>query len=154
VESRRGRNKTWTAIASPNRRWFKALARAVKRDLKAAGKLWLPWWAVFCVGIVTLLAAWLFDFLGRYEFVRPALATAGVLPFAVYLKRNLIHRAWFWGTMTTIGACHVAVILLVSWTTSWVPARTTALFVSADLVVILALVAVAGRFFDRSDRSD
>jgi hypothetical protein len=123
-----------------------ALAKDIKRDIRAAKKIRLPWWALVCVGIGALFVSWLFDVLGRLELAVPAMATAGVLAFALYVKRNLIHRGWFWGTIAIVAAFHVALVSLVPWTTRWVPAVKIAAIGSADLILILALLALLGKF--------
>jgi len=59
--------------------------------------------------------------------------------------------------MAIVAAFHVALVSLVKWTTRWVPAVKIAAIGSADLILILALLALVGKFTDglaaRDDRS-
>ena len=69
-----------------------------------------------------------------------------VVAFAVALKWNLRRRPWFWNTMAILTLLHVPLILFVPWGTRWVPAMMIALIGSADLILILVIISVAGRF--------
>lgn len=72
----------------------------------------------------------------------------GVLGFAIALKRNLRRHPWFWGTMAILAALHVPLILFVPWTARWVPAIAIAGVDSADLIVMLAILAIVGKFME------
>lgn len=124
------------------------LADEIKGDIKAAKKIRLPWWALLCLGIGSFLAAWLFDHLGRFNLVLPTLNCVFVLGFTVAVKRKLKRHAWFWGTMTILAALHVPLILFVPWTTKWFPALAIAAIDSADLIVMLAILAVVGKYME------
>lgn len=124
------------------------LANDIKSDIRAAKKIRLPWW-----GILTWMAAcvpiiWLFDHSGRFDLALPALVSIGMLGFTIAVKRNLKRQAWFWGTMAILAALHVPLILFVPWTTIWVPAIAIAAIGSADLIVMLAILAVVGKFME------
>jgi ABC-type multidrug transport system permease subunit len=122
------------------------LADEIKGDIRAAKKIRLPWWALLCLGIGSFLAAWLFDHLGKFNLVLPTLNCIFVLGFTVAVKRKLKRHAWFWGTMAILVALHVPLVLFVPWTTKWVPALAIAAIDSADLIVMLAILAVVERF--------
>lgn len=124
------------------------LANDVKGDIKAAKKIRLPWWGVLCVIIGSLPAYWLFDHFGRLNIALPTLNGVGMLGFAIAVKWKLRRRVWFWITMAVIAALHVPLILFVPWGTRWVPALAIAAIDSADLVVILAILAVVGKFME------
>ena len=126
------------------------VANNIKGDIEAARKVRLPWWALLCLGISALLFSWLFDHLGRFELVIPALNSTLVLGFAVILKRNLRRRPWFWGTIAILAALHVPLILFFPWSTQWIPAITIAVIDSVDLIVILTIISVVGRFMEGS----
>ena len=118
------------------------LADDIKNDAKAAKKMRLPWWGVLCGIIGSTLSAWLFDHFGRLDLALPTLIIIGTLGFAVVIKWKLRRRVWFWITMTAIMALHVPLILLVPWTTKWVPAPVLVPFCVADLIVMLAILSV------------
>jgi len=122
------------------------IASEIKGDIKAARKVRLPWWGLLCVGIGAYLTSWLFDHLGRFDLVLPILNAFFVLGFAVAVKWKLRRRSWFWITMTILAVFHVPLILLVPWTTKWIPAIAIALIDSADLVLMLAILAIVGNF--------
>ncbi len=124
------------------------LADEIKGDIRAAKKIRLPWWALLCLGIGSFLAAWLFDHLGKFNLVLPTLNCIFVLGFTVAVKRKLKRHAWFWGTMAILVALHVPLVLFVPWTTKWIPALLIAAIDSADLIVMLAILAVVERFME------
>jgi hypothetical protein len=120
----------------------------IKNDIRAAKKIWLPWWAVLCVMIGGGLGCWLFDHLGRFDLALPTMNGVAVFGFAIAVKRELSRRAWFWITMAVIAALHVPLILFVPWTTRWVPALAIAAIDSADFCVILTILSVVGKFME------
>ena len=72
----------------------------------------------------------------------------GLLGFVIALKWKLRRHVWFWITIITIAALHVPLLLFVPWTTKWVPAMAIAGIDSADLIVILSILTVAGKYSD------
>jgi len=52
------------------------------------------------------------------------------------------------GAMAVLAALHIPLILFVPWTTKWVPALAIAAIGSADVTMMLAMVAVIGRFME------
>ena len=127
------------------------LANEIKGDVKEAQKIRLPWWALFCLGIGSFLAAWLFDHLGRLDLVLPALNSVFVLCFILVLKWKLRRHQWFWITMIIIAALHVPLILFVPWTTKWVPALAIAFIDSVDFCAILWVLAIVGKFVEKEN---
>jgi hypothetical protein len=123
-----------------------SLANDVRNDIKAARRLRLPWWSVLFGIVGSFLLAWLFDSFGELELVLPILNSIAVLGFTVVLKRKLWGRAWLWITMAVLAALHVPLVLFVPWTSKWVPAIAIAAIDSGDLIVMLAILAVVGRF--------
>lgn len=124
------------------------LAKDFKNDIKAAKKIRLPWWVLLCLGIGSVPIYWLFDHFGRFNLALPALNSILVVGFAVAVKWNLRRHAWFWGTMAILAALHVPLVLFVPWTSKWVPAIAIAAIDSGDLIVMLAILAVVGRFME------
>lgn len=130
------------------------LANEIKDDIKAARKIRLPWWALLCLGIGSFLAAWLFDHLRRFDLVLPTLNSIFVLGFAVAVKWKLRRHTWFWGTIAILAALHVPLVLFVPWATKWVPALAIAAIDSADLIVMLTILSVVGKFTEGSETSE
>jgi hypothetical protein len=125
------------------------LANDIKGNIRAARKIRLPWWGVVCWMAGCALVVWPLVVLRRFDLALPILNSMAVLGFAIALKRNLRRHAWFWGTMAILAALHVPLILFVPWTTRWVPAIAIAAIDSADLIVMLAILAVVGKFMER-----
>lgn len=126
----------------------------IKNDIKTAKKIRLPWWAVLSWMVVCAPIIWLFDHSGRFDLALPTLVSVGMLGFAIALKWKLKRHAWFWGTMAILAALHVPLILFVPWTTKWVPAIAIAAIGSADICVILAVLAVVKKFMEGSKTAE
>jgi hypothetical protein len=130
------------------------LTKDIKNDIKAAKKIWLPWWAVLSLIIGGLPIIWLFDHFGKLNLFLPTFNCVGMLGFAIAVKWKLRRQAWFWGTMAILAALHVPLVLFVPWTTKWVPAIAIAAIDSADLIVMLAILSVLGKFVEGSKTSE
>ena len=130
------------------------VAKDIKNDIKAAKKIWLPWWAVLCLIIGGLPVVWLFDHFGKLDLFLPTFNCIAILGFAIAVKRNLRRHAWFWGTMAILAALHVPLILFVPWTTKWVPAIAIAAIDAVDFIVMLAALAAVGRFVEGPKASE
>jgi hypothetical protein len=65
---------------------------------------------------------------------------------AIALRWKLRRHVWFWITMTILAALHVPLILLVPWSTKWIPAVVTAPVSIADLCIMLWVLSVVGEF--------
>jgi hypothetical protein len=124
------------------------LANDIKGNIKAARKIRLPWWGVLCWMAGCALVVWPLVVLRRFDLALPILNSMAVLGFAIAVKRNLRRHAWFWGAMAIFAALHVPLVLFVPWTTRWVPAIAIAAIDSADLIVMLAILAVVGKFME------
>ena len=130
------------------------LTNDIKSDIKAAKKLRLPWWGVLCLIFGSLPLYWLFDHFGRFDIALPTLVSIGMLGFVIAVKRKLARHAWFWGTMAILAALHVPLVLFVPWTTKWVPAIAIAAIGSADICVMLAILAVVAKFMEGPKTTD
>ena len=131
-------------VTKHGRRFKHALGIDIRSDIKAAKKVWLPWWGVLTWMVFCLPIIWLFDHFGRLDLAMPALSGIGLFGFIITLKWTLRRYVWFWTTMTIIAALHVPLILFVHWTTRWVPAAMIAGIVSVDFFVIITIVAAIG----------
>jgi hypothetical protein len=125
------------------------VVKQIKDDVHAATRIRLPWWAVLCVIIIGALGAWLFDSRGRLDLLLPTLNSSAVIGFVVAVKGKLKRRGWFWITIGLLAALHLPLILFVPWTTKWVPAITIAAIDSADLIAVITILSLVGRFFER-----
>jgi hypothetical protein len=127
----------------------------VKNDIKAAKKIpRLPWWAVLCVIIISILMDWLFYHLGRFNLALPTLDGIVVFGLVIAVKWTLRRRVWFWITMTGIAALHILLILYVPWTTKWVPAAAIAGIVTIDVCVVFVILAVVEKLLERFRTSE
>ena len=117
----------------------------VRKEIKAAQRIWLPWWAVLTCMAVSLPVILLFDHFGRMEMSLPTLNSVGVIGFILYLKWRLKRHAWFWIAMTMIAALHALLIWYVPWTKKWVPALAIGAIDSMDLCVILWAISAIER---------
>jgi hypothetical protein len=110
----------------------------------------LPWWGtVWHGGALPVLI--LFDHFGKLALARPTLASAAIVTIAIALRWKLRWHAWFWGTMISIAALHVRLILFVPWTTKWVQVFVIIPIGSGDLYLILWILAIVGKL--RATRS-
>lgn len=114
----------------------------IKDDIRAAKKIWLPWWALLCWGAACALIELLLLALGRFDLALPTVNSIAVVGFLIALKRKLWPHAWFWGTMAVLAALHVPLVLFVPWTTKWVPALAIAAIDSGDLILMLTILSV------------
>jgi hypothetical protein len=117
----------------------------IKSDLEVLKKMRLPWWALLCMMIGGGLGSWFFDSIGRDSMALPTMNCIMVFSFLVVLKWRLRRHMWFWAILTIAAALNVLMILFVPWTENWVPALAIAVIDTADLIVILAIISVAGR---------
>src|ERR1700722_14875239 len=106
----------------------------------------LPWWGVLCVILGTVLLAFFFVSFGRYDLARPSLISVAMVALATAMRWKLRKRMWFWITITIVAALHLPLILLVPWTTKWIPAVLIAPFGIADLYAMLAILSIVGKF--------
>lgn len=114
-------------------------------------KIRLPWWGVLswtaaCAVILSALIE-----IGRFDLFMPTLVSVGMIGVAIAVKWRLRRRTWFWITMAFLAGLHVPLILFVPWTTKWVPAPAVAAVGSGDLIVMLAILDIVGRFVARDN---
>lgn len=102
----------------------------------------------------TILIGLVFLYFGKLELARPTLVSIVIVGFAVAIKWNLKRHAWFWATIVTITALHIPLILCVPWTTGWIPAFVIMPIGIGDLAVILALIGLLEKQFERTPTKD
>ena len=130
------------------------LASDIKNDIKAARKVRLPWWGVLCVIMGSLPIYWLFDHFGKLNLGLPALNCSAVFGVAIATKWGLRRHGWFWITIVFLAALHIPLILFVPWTDKWVPAIAIAATDSADLIAMLTILSVVGKFTEKPETSE
>lgn len=112
-----------------------------ENDLRAAQKLRLPWWGVWCVVLPALPFFIFLNHRGRLDLALPILASVATIALVVILKRRCANRAWFWGLIILFSALHLALIRLVPWPTRWVFPLLSAGVASADFCVLLVIIS-------------
>jgi hypothetical protein len=117
-------------------------------------KMRLPWWGVLGIILGGLPVLILFDHFGKYNLARPTLTSIIMVTIAIALRWKLRRHAWFWGTMIVFAALHVPLILLVPWTTKWVPAFVIIPIGMADLYIMLLALSVVGKFAGGPEASE
>jgi hypothetical protein len=95
---------------------FRKLKKDMESDIRAAKRIWLPWWAVLSMIIVSLPIVWLFDHFGHLKLFLPTFGSVGMLALLIVLKWRFRRHAWFWATVVILAAVHVLVVLVVPWT--------------------------------------
>lgn len=122
----------------------------VKKDIKAAQRIWLPWRVLLPFMVICVPIFWLFDQIGSFNMALPALNCFGMFGFLIYLKRDISHKPWFWVTITIAAILHAALIWYIPWTASWVPALAIAFISSLDICILLWILAVVSKFRERN----
>ena len=112
----------------------------MKRELRAAKKLRLSWLQRLMILVIGAPATFLLALYGRLELAWPLMMSIGVLWFVIWLKWDLRRSAWFWITIAAVGSIHLAIILLVPWSSSWRPAAMMAGLGALDFLLILWLI--------------
>jgi hypothetical protein len=110
----------------------------------------LPWWGILCVILGALSLLILFDHFGKLTLARPSLTSAAMVIIAIAMRWKLKRHVWFWITMVVLAALHVPVVLLVPWTTKWVPAFAIIPIGVADLYIMLWVLSFVGNLVKRS----
>ncbi|HEY0758716.1 MAG TPA: hypothetical protein VGD59_05600 [Acidisarcina sp.] len=116
-------------------------------------KMRLPWWGVLCVILGALALLILFDHFGKLTLARPTMTSAAMVVIAIAMRWKLKGHGWFWLTMIVLAALHVPLVLLVPWTTRWIPAFIIIPFGMADLYLMLWVLSVVGKFMGEPEAS-
>ncbi len=119
----------------------RSISNQVKSDIKAAKKLWLPWWLLLPLIALAFGACALFDRFGKLSMALPMLNCVFVLGVLIYLKWGLRQRPLFWATIAIIVAVHAVVIWYIPWSSKWVPAAAIAVISTIDFYLMLWTLA-------------
>ena len=101
----------------------------------------LSWWGGVGIFFGTILLGLLFIKFGRLDLARPTFVSVAMIVLAIVMRWKLSHHIWFWTTMAFLIALHVPLILLVPWTTKWIPAVLIAPIGIADLYAMLWILS-------------
>jgi hypothetical protein len=112
-----------------------------KRDLRAAQRMRLPWWGVWCCIVAGLPIVIFLDHYGKLYLALPILGSIATLSLLLVLKWGLRIYPWFWITMVLMTALHVPLIWFIPWTTKWVFPLVSAGIASIDFCLMLAILS-------------
>lgn len=70
---------------------------------------------------------------------------SAVIVIAVRVRWDIHKRTWFWPTIAAVSLVHAAAIIMVPWTSKWVPAFIIFPFCALDGVAILGLLQLMER---------
>jgi hypothetical protein len=97
------------------------------------------------VGVLLILLA-TFPICAIFLFLRePGNARAGwflsaVIVIAVRVRWDLHKKMWFWPTIAVISLVHILAIIMVPWTSRWIPSVVIFPFCAVDGVAILGIL--------------
>lgn len=77
---------------------------------------------------------------------RAAWMCAGVFLIVAKVRWDLRHQAWFWWTMAALLALHLPLVLLVPWTSKWIPAALIFPILVPDLVLIFVCIRLVEKW--------
>jgi hypothetical protein len=117
----------------------------LRRELKEMQKIRITW-PITIIGIcASACTTFLFAHYGRLELALPIMNFIGLMTFIIFFKWNLRRKLWFWIAIAIIAIFHVILLLLIPWSTEWVPALAIAAVVSVDACLILGFLIAAER---------
>ena len=97
------------------------------------------------VVVLTFPIFLVFAHYGRPGSGRAAWISTGMILASIKARWDLRKLAWFWVVIAAIVAVHLPLILLVPWTTKWIPAVAIVPAAIADVAAILTLVQFVER---------
>lgn len=123
---------------------------SLREAFEEANKFRLSWKGILGVIGGGLPVVLMLLYFGKFELARPTLLSLAMVGIAISIKWKLRKRGWFWAAMATVVALHIPLILYVPWTTSWIPALVATPVCAADLVIILAIITLLEKQFEKS----
>lgn len=93
-------------------------------------------WSITAV-IVTWPLYFLFSHFGEPGNGRAAWLCLGMLLIAIKVRWELHRHSWFWGTVVLIALAEIPMVVLVPWTSKWIPAIVMLPFCIVDCLAIL-----------------
>jgi hypothetical protein len=109
-----------------------------KPDEEKAGrkKQLTTWLWSMAVVVLTSPLFFLFKSVGKTGTGRAAWLSAMTILLAMKIRWELRKYLWFWLIMACIVGAHIPLVLLVPWTSGWIPAVGLLPIVVADIAVI------------------
>jgi uncharacterized membrane protein (DUF485 family) len=98
------------------------------------------WQLCAWMGICALIV-WPLGRSGRIGLALPILNGIGLAGLVVAVKGSFRRFVWYWMTMAVIVGVHVSLILMIPWTTKWIPAPVVTGVATLDFFVILVILA-------------
>jgi len=109
-------------------------------------------WALTAL-VLTSPLFFLFDQQGKPGTGRAAWICAGMFLIAMKVRWELRSCPWFWITIVALLALHSPLILLVPWTSRWIPAVGILPIGLLDLAVILGCIALVEKLVRGSPKA-
>ena len=95
----------------------------------------------------TLVTISVTEHLGRAELTRPIIISIVTLAIIVIIYPELYKKLWFWMVTTVFAGFHLALILLVPWSSGWVPSAAIAPLCIADLAIMIWIINLVQKCF-------
>ena len=107
-------------------------------------------WTLWSIAVVVLAFPLvpLFTHFGRPASGPPAYLFTLMLLLSIRGRWELSRKIWFWVTIAGIVAIHVPLILLVPWSSRWIPAIIKLPFCIVDLLLILGIISTVEKLND------
>ncbi len=109
------------------------------------------WLLAISAAVFTSPLFFFFDQQGRPGTGRAAWVCALVFVTVMKVRWELKSRPWFWITIAVLLVLHVPLIVLVPWTSRWIPAVGIVPLGVLDIAIILGCIALVERLMKRSD---
>ena len=114
-----------------------------KAERKKQLTTWL--WSMTAV-VLTSPLFFLFNSVGKSGAGRAAWLSAMAILISMKVRWELRKYLWFWLTMACIVAAHIPLVLLVPWTSRWVPAVGLLPIVVADIAAIFGCLHIVEKW--------
>jgi hypothetical protein len=114
----------------------------------------LSWKGGLCVFFGTILLAFMFVSIGRFDLARPTMVSVAMVSLIIAMRWKLRTHGWFWITIIILAALHLPLILFIPWTTKWIPAILIAPIGIADLYAMLWVISVVGKSMGERENAE
>lgn len=121
-----------------------------KAERKKQLTTWL--WSM-AAAVLTSPLFFLFNSVGESGTGRAAWLSAMAILISMKVRWELRKYLWFWLTMAFIVAAHFPLVLLVPWTSQWVPAAGLLPIMVADIAAIFGILHLIEKWRNPNRRS-